>query len=147
MPVLKAYEFAVAGRGNFPLSMLEADRCYPIAPVDVTCMNNTGAHRTLWLRSLHSPTPTMWQARGWEVVAINTIGLPYQGQMRAGPDLTQCPGYHGHVVSGEGTILRVVNESHLIEKAREWVRHWGFPQRRPAQLWRNVYEFYINVEE
>lgn len=67
------YEFAVEGRGTFPVDMLRYDRCWPAATSDAQAimpasLEFTAQKRRVVLRSHFTPTVGRWNSFGWRVV-------------------------------------------------------------------------------
>lgn len=72
--VKKFYEFAVMGKGIFPLDMLRYDQCFPMSGADVEKMED-GDYREIRTVRLcacshvnYQPTEGRWSSFGWPVV-------------------------------------------------------------------------------
>ena len=83
-----AHQFAVLGRGEFPMDMLRYDRCYPKREKDTVTMRSDGLREVMLLKTInwgHSeasgpvwvPTVGRWNSFGWAVLddlPVKTFG-------------------------------------------------------------------------
>jgi hypothetical protein len=65
------YNYAVWGRGRFPVAMLSRDRCWPRLEGEAAKVATHGAtllgERQVHLQGLQAPTRDLWAAFDWEV--------------------------------------------------------------------------------
>ncbi len=68
---MKALDFAVEGKGPFPMDMLRYDACHPADPDSAMALySDRREQRKVKLRSyvVRQPTAGRWSSFGWSVV-------------------------------------------------------------------------------